>query len=248
MSAELISWFYVHKCCLLFPFCSPTAIVLIYTLIESQLFLCVATLKNVLAVDEDQGEAELWIVHTSHTTTWKLCSTVNNSHLSSSLERLLKEATSPGSPGSHPQQNWQNSGLVTESRTLPCLALTEGSAPQALTGSQHSLESEAHLASRLLPVRIFEIWVSGPEVSTVKLCQVQNPSSQEKHLLCSIKTEQFQGSVLIVTYLHVLFWGALWNITGESGSLAKCRCSKEQVWTSSLYWIYIPGYRLNIME
>lgn len=59
MSAELISWFHVHKCCLLFPFCSPTAIVLIYTLIESQLFLCVATLKNVLAVDEDQGEAEL---------------------------------------------------------------------------------------------------------------------------------------------------------------------------------------------
>lgn len=128
---------------------------------------------------------------TLHTTTWKLCSTVNNSHLSSSLQKLFKEATSPGSPGSYPQQNWQNLVLVPESRTLPCWATTDGSAPQPLTGSRHWLETWPPGFSCC---QIFEIWVSGPEVSTVKLCHVRNQSScEEKHLLGSIKMEQFQG-------------------------------------------------------
>lgn len=75
-------------------------------------------LTKFTAVDENQGNAELWMVHTSHTTTWKLCSTIDNSHLSS-LETIFKDTTFLVSLGSHPQQNGQSFRLEPGSRTLP---------------------------------------------------------------------------------------------------------------------------------
>jgi len=60
MTAELISWVYVHKHGLLFPFCDYTAVVLIYTLFYNHyFFVCVAALQNSLAVDKNQGNTEL---------------------------------------------------------------------------------------------------------------------------------------------------------------------------------------------
>lgn len=129
MSAELRSWLYVHEYCLLFPFCVYTAVELIYTLSFNHcFFVCVATSQNLLAVDENKGNVELWIVHTLCTTTWMLGSTGNNSH--HSLGSIFKDASFLRFLGSHPQWNGQSFKLEPGSRTLPslCFSLSENQA------------------------------------------------------------------------------------------------------------------------
>lgn len=85
--------------------------------------LSVATLQNLLAVDENKGNAELWIVHTLCTTTWMLGSRVNNSH--HSLESIFKDTSFRRFLGSHPQYNRQSFRLEPGSRTLPSLCFSQ---------------------------------------------------------------------------------------------------------------------------
>lgn len=100
-------------------------------------------------------------------------------------------------------------------------------------------QGRVYLASRLWSFRVFEIQESSLELSTVKLCQMQNPSSsQEKHLLCSIKMEQFKGGHITgcAILINPMEYHRGVRVTSKEQAL-QATCLDKQLGLDSCSWL-----------